>query len=239
VNAAPPLVSVVVPVRNGAAYLRAALASLLGQSRPPDEVVVADDGSTDETAEIAAAAGPGVRVLAGPFGGAAAARNAGVAAARGDLLAFLDHDDVWTDGRLERHLAVLSREPAVDLVLGLTQRARDEGGRLVPTGPPAAEPSLGAILVTRRAFERVGPLDAAKTFDEDVDWFLRAREARVPARLDRAVAQVYRRHATNATNQRAADVRGFFEALRDSIARRRGADGAVRALSGWPVEDAP
>jgi glycosyltransferase involved in cell wall biosynthesis len=239
VKAAAPRVSVVVPVRNGAAYLAQALASVLGQVPAPFEVIVVDVGSTDDTAAIAARAGPPVRVLSGRFGGAAAARNAGVAVARGELLAFIDHDDLWVPGRLARQLETLARAPAVDLVLGLTQRVREVGGELVPLRPPAAEPSLGALLVLRSAFDRVGPLDETRPFDEDVDWFLRAREAGVPARLDRELAQVYRRHATNGTNHRAADIRAFFHCLRDSIARRRGEDGSVRALSGWPLDDGP
>ena len=236
----PPLpVSVVVPVRNGAAFLAAALASVLHQDPPPAVVVVVDDGSTDESAVIAARAGASVRVLSGRFGGAAAARNAGIAAAKGGLLTFIDHDDLWVAGRLARQVEVLHRDPAVDFVLGLTQRVYDEGGALIPLGPPGPEPSLGAVLVRRAVFERVGPLDEARTFDEDVDWFLRAREARVPARLDRTLVQLYRRQANNGTNDRSSDVRAFFEVLRDSIARRRSADGAVRSLSGWPPEEAP
>jgi glycosyltransferase involved in cell wall biosynthesis len=228
-------VSVVVPVRDGERFLGAALASVLEQRPPPAEVVVVLDRSTDGSAGVASRAGPRVRTLAGAFGGAAAARNAGVAEARGRLLAFLDHDDLWTPGRLARQVDVLSRAPAVDVVLGLTQRFRDVGGARVPLGPPAAEPSLGAALLTREAIRRVGPFDEARAYDEDVDWFLRAREAGVPARLDAALAQLYRRHEANATNRRKADVRGFFEALRDSIARRRGEDGSVRALAGWPA----
>jgi glycosyltransferase involved in cell wall biosynthesis len=228
-------VSVVVPVKDGERFLGGALASVLGQSPAPDEVVVVLDRTTDGSAEVARRAGPRVRVLAGAFGGAAAARNAGVAASRGDLLAFVDHDDLWTPGRLARQRDLLDRAPAVDLVLGLTQRFRDEGGARETLGPPAAEPSLGAALVRRAALDLVGPFDETRAFDEDVDWFLRAREARVPARLDPSLAQLYRRHETNATNRRREDVRGFFAALRDSIARRRGPDGAVRALSGWPA----
>ncbi len=229
-------VSVVVPVRDGARYLGAALASVLAQDPSPLEVIVADDGSTDASAAIATAAGPTVRVLRGPFGGAAAARNAGIVAASGTLLAFIDHDDLWVPGRIASQLRAFQRTPGVELVLGLTQRVRDEAGVLVPLGPPAPEPSFGAALVTRRAFELVGPLDASRAFDEDVDWFLRAREVNVPARLDRVLVQLYRRHATNATRERARDVRAFFEVLRDSIARRRTPDGAVAALAGWPPE---
>ena len=235
-STARPRVSVVVPVRDGARYLAAALESLRAQDEAPFEVVVADDGSSDESAAIARAAG--ARVVAGPFGGAAAARNAGVAAANGDVLGFLDHDDLWEKDALRGRLDALVRAPAVEVVLGLTQRVREEGTALVPLGPPAPEMSLGAALVTRAAFARVGPFDAARRFDEDVDWFLRAREAAVPARLHPALVQVYRRHATNATLAREADVRAFFGVIRDSLARRRGADGRVRMLPDWPARDA-
>jgi glycosyltransferase involved in cell wall biosynthesis len=237
-DAAPAArVSVVVPVRDGAAYLEAALASVLEQDEPPLEVVVVDDGSRDESAAVAERAGPRVRLVRGRFGSAAAARNAGIEASTGDVLAFLDHDDLWTPGRLGPHLAALEREPAADVALGLTQRVRDEGGSLVPLGPPAAEMSLGAALVRRAAFERVGTLDESRRFDEDVDWFLRAREAGVPARLHARLVQLYRRHATNATNDRAQDVRAFFAVIRDSLARRRSADGSVRVLPDWPASD--
>ncbi|MFO0934683.1 MAG: glycosyltransferase family A protein [Planctomycetota bacterium] len=234
---ATPRVSVVMPVRDGAAYLAAAIESVLAQDVPPHEVIVVDDGSTDGSGAIAARAGGPVRVLAGRFGGAAAARNAGVAASSGDVLAFLDHDDLWTAGRLGPQLAALAREPRVELVLGLTQRVRGDGGVLAPLGPPAAEMSLGAALLTRTVFDRIGPLDTARRFDEDVDWFLRAREAGVAARLHPVLVQLYRRHATNATRDRAGDVRSFFAVLRDSLARRRAADGTVRALPEWPAPE--
>jgi glycosyltransferase involved in cell wall biosynthesis len=238
VTAAEPTVSVVMPVRDGARHLAEALESVLAQVPSPLEVVVADDGSTDGSAAIAARAGPRVRVLSGPFGGAAAARNAGIAASRGDVVGFLDHDDLWTTGSLARRLATMARTPAVDVVLGLTQRVREESGSRVPLGPPAPEWSLGAALIARGAFERVGVLDATRRYDEDVDWFLRAREAHVPARLHPELVQLYRRHETNATRDRAGDVRAFFGVLRDSIARRRAADGSVRALPDWPARDA-
>jgi glycosyltransferase involved in cell wall biosynthesis len=226
-------VSVVVPVRDGERFLAEALASVLRQDPPPLEVLVVLDRTTDGSAEVARAAGPRVRVLEGSFGSAAASRNAGVGAAKGGTLAFVDHDDLWTPGRLARQRALLARPPAADLVLGATQRFRDEGGTRAVLGPPAHEPSLGAGLFTRGVLARVGPFDEARAFDEDVDWFLRAREAGVVARLDPDLAQLYRRHETNATNRRRDDVRGFFSALRDSIARRRGGDGAVRPLAGW------
>jgi glycosyltransferase involved in cell wall biosynthesis len=223
-------------VRNGERFLPEAIESVLAEGDAIREAIVVDDGSTDGTARSARRHGPPVRVLSGRFGSAAAARNAGIAASVGERLAFLDHDDLWTPGRIARQLAVLDAEPGVDVVLGLTQRVRLEADRWVPVSEPAPEPSLGAGLFTRRAFDRVGLLDVARRYDEDVDWYVRAREAGIRTRVLPELVQVYRRHETNATNRRAEDVRAFFAVLKDSIARRRGSDGNVRAIEEAPRE---
>src|SRR6266487_2647158 len=107
---AHPKVSTVIPCWNGAAYLEEAIRSVMAQNHPSLEIVVADDGSTDGSLELARGFGDPVRVIAGGHEGAAAARNRGVGEAHGDLLAFLDADDLWTDGRLALQLAVLEAE---------------------------------------------------------------------------------------------------------------------------------
>ena len=88
-----PRVSVVSAVRNGERYLSEALESVMGQTLPPDEVLVIDDGSTDATADIARSCG--ARVMPRRGRGVSDARNTGIAECRGDLIAFIDHDDVW------------------------------------------------------------------------------------------------------------------------------------------------
>src|SRR6185369_7352052 len=85
------------------------------------EVLAVDDGSTDGGARIALDFGAPVRCLSQPRSGTAAALNLGIAAARGDLLAFLDADDVWVEGKLSRQHAALEREPKLDLVFGALQ----------------------------------------------------------------------------------------------------------------------
>ena len=96
-----PAISVVIPCYNAAAFLGETIRSALAQTRPPVEVIVVDDGSTDSSVKIAEAFGPPVRVLRQPNGGAAVARNAGVKAATGGWIAFLDADDLWAANRLE------------------------------------------------------------------------------------------------------------------------------------------
>ncbi len=99
-------ISVVIPTYNRAAAVREAIASVLVQTRPADEILVVDDGSTDHTAEVLADFGDRIRVIAQPNGGVSAARNAGIGHATGDWLAFLDSDDVW----LPHRLATLARD---------------------------------------------------------------------------------------------------------------------------------
>ncbi|MGQ9503351.1 MAG: glycosyltransferase family 2 protein [Thermogutta sp.] len=95
-----PRISVVIPVFNGERFLAEAIRSALAQTLPPYEILVVDDGSTDESAELAESFGPPVRVLREENRGEAAARNCGIEAARGDWIAFLDCDDVWKPEKL-------------------------------------------------------------------------------------------------------------------------------------------
>jgi glycosyltransferase involved in cell wall biosynthesis len=109
-------VSVVIPTYNSAAYLPAAVDSALNQTVPPSEVVVVDDGSTDETAEVLKPYRARVRYILQENKGPAAARNRGIEAANGDLVAFLDADDLWFPRKLEVQLEELTRNPALGLV---------------------------------------------------------------------------------------------------------------------------
>ena len=106
-----PLVSVVIPVYDGAAFIAQTLDSVLRQSWPRLEVIVVDDGSTDETPERVRPFRDRILYLRQENRGGGAARNAGVAASRGDYLAFLDQDDLWAPEKLERQLAVARAHP--------------------------------------------------------------------------------------------------------------------------------
>jgi glycosyltransferase involved in cell wall biosynthesis len=105
------LVSVVIPAWNAEKYLREAVDSALAQSYPAREIVVVDDGSTDGTAAILDSYGDRIRVVRQANAGSAAACNAGVSAARGDWIAFLDADDVWLPEKLSRQVAHCGQAP--------------------------------------------------------------------------------------------------------------------------------
>ena len=221
-------VSVIIAVRDGARYLPEALASLAGQSTPPSEVIVVDDGSTDGSGEVAARSTATVRVLTRPPIGYAAAVNHGVAAATSSLLAFLDADDRWTPGSLARRLDRLAGDDAPDVVVGASENylspdlTEAEASTIrLQTGTFQAE-LLGATLVRAEVFRRVGPLDEELRTGSAIDWVSRARSAGVTfAPVDEVV--LHRRiHASNlGRSEQAARNADLLRIVRAHHARRR------------------
>jgi glycosyltransferase involved in cell wall biosynthesis len=216
----PRLVSAVIPVRDGERFLAEAIASIRAQDHAAIEIIVVDDGSRDGSAAVAAGLG-GVRVIRQENAGPAAARNAGIAAARGDVLGFLDADDLWTPGRLAPMLARLAASPPLDVVLGHTRRVAADGS-FADTAPPALLPySIGAALYRRRVFERVGLFDPTLRFGEDQDWFLRARELGVAIAVLDEVTEIKRKHDANMMRGKTLIELNLPTVLKRALDRRR------------------
>ncbi len=178
-------VSVVMPVRDGERYVAEALESILGQGSPPGEVVVVDDGSTDSTPAVLESFGDAIRVVSQSPTGQAAANNRGIEEATGELLGFLDADDVWMPDALTCRLDRLHASDRPDGVFGSVEQfvspeisAPDR--RFYRFDPePRAVPLLAALLIHRSAFDRVGMLDAGLQTGANLDWLSRARVAGV------------------------------------------------------------
>jgi glycosyltransferase involved in cell wall biosynthesis len=159
-----PLVSVVIPARNSAKYLGDAIRSVLEQQGAELEIIVVDNGSSDETRTLAEGFGPPVHVIDEPQLGAAHARNSGVRIAQGEYLAFLDADDLWLPGKLARQLAALEASHNLDMVFTfganfLSPELTEEERKAVvcdTTIGPFIMP--GTMLARRASFLRAGPL---------------------------------------------------------------------------------
>src|SRR5438045_2909770 len=127
-----PLFSVIIPVYNGEKYLTSAMQSVFNLKAEALELIVVDDGSTDATADILSSFVDRVRYVVQPNRGPAAARNRGLQCARGEVIGFLDADDLWTPNILTRAFAFLLSHPEVDIVQGhiqeITSRAADATG---------------------------------------------------------------------------------------------------------------
>jgi glycosyltransferase involved in cell wall biosynthesis len=220
----PADLSIVVPAYNAEATLEATLASALGADGLL-EVLVVDDGSSDDTLvranELAAAwsesGRPPLRVLRQSQGGPSAARNLGAARAQGQLLAFLDADDTWLGGVPDSRRELLATGPTV--ALGLIQCYSGERGE--PFGDPFEGFQVGAALIPREVFESVGPFEPGMDLGEDVDWFLRARDAGVAIVFGSDVVLAYRSLPGSLSARRADRSHGLLEALHRSVDRRR------------------
>jgi glycosyltransferase involved in cell wall biosynthesis len=224
-------VSVIVPVYNGEAFLREAIDSIRAQTEPVAEIVVVDDGSTDTTARLCAGMGTSIRYVRQENQGPAKARNAGLAIAHGDLIAFLDADDWWTPRAIATLRRGLRDEPPAEISLGLTQLMlpSSDGSGWTPWGSTWPEPSLCSALFRRSVLTRLGGLDESLTFAEDFDLFLRAWEEGVSVRLVPEVTRYYRRHEANMTHRLDPMRRDWLRSFHMSIQRRK-----ARRAAGLP-----
>lgn len=183
---APAVVSVVIACHNMARYVAEAVASVLAQSYPHLEVLVIDDGSSDDPRAALASlmADPRVQFLRIPQSGQSRAKNTGIAAATGTYVAFLDADDLWTPDKLERQLPLFAN-PRVGVVYSDHVNI-DAAGRPLPT--VCADPHTGNVtnalfvenfitgmtaIVRRECFERVGMFDESIPMGIDYDLWLR------------------------------------------------------------------
>ncbi len=218
----PPRVSVVMPVWNGARFLSDALGSIRAQNYEPLEIILVDDGSTDESAAIGEQ--HGVRVLRLPHRGLTPTRLSGIEAARGEVLAFLDCDDVWAENKLNVQLKLLAKNSDTMIVNGYTQLLRmtnDETLRFEKWGEPVLAPSFGSALFRREALERLGLINAKNSADLDLDWFMPARELGISMLIHDDIVQYYRRHDKNMTNDQRLGKQSLLMMLYHSLERRK------------------
>ena len=220
------MITAIIPVFNGSEFIAGALRSVLGQTLPPDEIIVVDDGSTDGSADVAAEFGPPVRVLCQSHQGGSAALNAGISEARGDLIAFLDADDLWAEEKLAQQSAALAANDLLDAVFGLVVQFIDLDYQVshpkdITQGSQSFEGiHKSALLIRRASFDRVGPFDITMAADL-VEWFSRALGVGLrTAVLEQVVA--YRRiHRSNSTiSNRATLHRNYLRVARTLAANR-------------------
>jgi glycosyltransferase involved in cell wall biosynthesis len=185
-------VSVIIPCRDAGPFVVAAVGTALGQTEAPREVIVADDGSSDQSAELVQSNFPGVRLLRGPFGGASQARNAALHVATGALVAFLDADDLWYPDHLARSVALIERSGDAAYSAHF-DRLDEHGNRLAVQKPDGFNKirtnlglrdyltffhrglpnSSGTYLIKRETLSAAGGFDPTQLRANDFDLWLR------------------------------------------------------------------
>ncbi len=224
-----PSISVIIPMFNAERYIAATIQSVFDQRISPAEIIIVDDGSTDGSAAIVQTFAPRVRYLHQANLGPAAARNLGVRQATGDLLAFLDADDLWTADKLQRQCAALIDHPELDAVLGQIENfispdsARLNQGHRSDPPPVQAGYHVGALLIRRAAFQRVGGFDETLQSGEFIDWWARAVEGGLAYRVLPEVVMHRRWHDHNHTLRRPDTLNDYTRIARAALARRRAA----------------
>jgi glycosyltransferase involved in cell wall biosynthesis len=230
-------VSAVIPVYNGELYVGEAISSVLGQTEPPLECLVIDDGSTDNTAEAVRGFGSDVKYVRVEHGGVSNARNHGIRLARGELMAFLDHDDVWVPAKLERQIHALHIQPeakaavcamqVVD-VSGATVRLQSFNTTVpesVITGMVTFDgtdiPSINSCAVVRRDWLlENGGYDTSLSTCADWDLLMRLLLDGGIAYVDEPLAR-YRKHDSNMSNNIASIERDMVYAFTKAFADPR------------------
>jgi glycosyltransferase involved in cell wall biosynthesis len=225
-----PTVTAAIPVRDGEAYLAEAIESVLAQSRSCDQVIVVDNGSSDRSAEIARGFAPAVEVLHEPRPGIGAARNAALRAARGDLVAFLDADDLWEPAKTVLQLAAFEAEPRLQLVFGHVRQfvspdlaAADVGALRAPATP---QPGLyiGAMMARRTAIDAIGPWPDDVRVSDGLTFLLRAKELDLEQAMLPETVILRRLHGDNHSIANRDQRTEFARHLKRSLDRRREAD---------------
>jgi glycosyltransferase involved in cell wall biosynthesis len=223
-----PRVSVIIPTYNRAALLGEAVASVLAQTYKDYEIIIVDDGSTDNTREVASHFPPEIKYVLQKNQGVSAARNKGIELSRGEYLCFLDSDDALVENALEKNISFLDSHPEIGFCYGQVYKM-DEKGRLLKlrrlrgasttiireSGEQIeqllfrGDIGILAALTRRSCFEKVGYFNTSLRVGEDIDMWLRISMNYKVGYIAEPVGKV-RVHAANATTQ------GKFDALEKS-----------------------
>lgn len=225
-----PIVSVILPVYNGAHYLIEALESVLTQSFHDYELIVVDDGSTDDSRAIVhnyLSSYPQLRYLYQKNAGVTTARNSGFLSSRGSLISFIDQDDRWrvnalqcqaachlqypeTGYTLAHQICFLDAEDSSPAWFQLQQLDKQHVGYLP-----------GTLMVKREVFSDLGMFDPYYTISSDADWFARARDLHIPMHILPEVLLERRIHSENQSKHSREIQSELTRILRNSIKRKR------------------
>lgn len=221
------MVSVVIPTYNRANYIGQAIDSVISQSYSQTEIIVIDDGSTDDTPRVVASYGERVRYVWQENSGIGAARNHGVRLSSGEFLGFLDSDDLWQAEKLERQLAAFLTDSKLKLVFSGVKNfispdlSNEEKQKIVCDDAVHAGVYPAALLLRRETFYQVGEFETHWKTSEFIEWYSRALELGLPKFVIPEALVLRRLHQSNHGRTESND---YAVALKAILDRRRRAN---------------
>lgn len=218
-----PLISVIIPTYNRANFLHEAIESINNQNYSNLEIIIVDDGSTDNTKKIVKNLGSNLKYIYQKNKGPAAARNTGLKVAKGEIIGFLDSDDLWPVNKLNYQLKELLNSD-MEIIIGGVKHLMlkdSKNPKFVEHSVTYNRRSLGSALFKISAFKKVGFLDENLILWEDLDWFLRAHEFGIKILWQKKITLLIRVHRENMSRDVNRGNKFLSKVLRNSIKRKR------------------
>ncbi|WP_420578367.1 glycosyltransferase family 2 protein [Ekhidna sp.] len=191
-------VTVIIPTYNASNYIEETLSSVYGQELPPKEIIVVDDGSSDNTANIVRQKHPKVKLLQQENKGAYEALNYGIKSARHDLIALLDHDDIWLSGKLRKQVELMNMHPECQMVFTLLENYMPnhlDGVELKQLNTPLMGIHKSTLMVRKHIFDSVGLFEKSKI--ELLEWYAKAIDKNIDQKFVNEVLVKRRIHGAN------------------------------------------
>ncbi len=198
-------ISVIIPVFNGGNFIAEAIDSVLNQTTPVDEIIVIDDGSTDNTAQLLRSYSNKIKYLFQNNLGVSAARNTGIRCAKGKYIAFLDHDDIYLPNKIADALSIFTANPQADIVLGKWEYLfsnpifEEIHRKKIGTTKSTSGVLVGSYVFKKTVFEKIGYFDEELKFAEDVDLMMRINNSNLQVFHSDQLHLKYRSHDSNST----------------------------------------
>lgn len=220
-------ISVVIPFYNSEKYLEEALNSVFRQKTDIYEILLIDDGSEDNSMKVAEKFLPHVTIYRQENSGAAAARNYGVKKSKGDIVAFLDADDIWTDNHLDVLMEPLSANNNIDIVFGkvkifISPELNNHISLNLDIYKNVDYGYLPATCIIRkRVFDGIGYMDTSLELGEFIDWFSKAKDSGIRYVTIPELVTYRRIHTTNQGMLKKAHYKDYLKVLHASVKRKK------------------
>ena len=221
------MISVLIPAYNAEKYISEAIESVLNQTYKNLEIIVVDDGSADKTRRVVESFGNKVKYHYQNNSGPGTARNVCINLSKGEYLAFLDADDIWTKNKLELQMAEFQSQSTLEAIFGMVRQVHQKvwTEKIRETNIPRDELMKGfiqsAMLIKRESFLRIGMFPEDTKVGEFVDWLLRAKELNLQMKLLPELFLFRRIHQTNLGIRKRSEINEYVKIVKKSIDRRR------------------